>query len=115
MRAALDKRTRFPVLKNLGDVVMSRGQYQQAEELFRSAEGLADTAQETASIVGKLAALAFKRGDMEAAIGEYERALRLLGMRIRWNRWWVRMLLCWEASVQLLHTASPRLLQRVAT
>ena len=47
---------------------------------------------------------------MEVAIAEYERALRLLGMPIRWNRWWVQLLLCWEGCVQLLHTAFPLLM-----
>jgi signal transduction histidine kinase/CheY-like chemotaxis protein/tetratricopeptide (TPR) repeat protein len=112
MRASLDQPTRLRVLDSLGDVVMSRGQYQQATELFRAAEVLAETSQQTASIVGKLAALAFKRGDMEAAIGEYERALHLLGMRIRWNRWWARGRLCWESCVQVLHTLFPSVMLR---
>ncbi len=113
LRGSLDAGTRFEVLEHLGDVVMFRGNYSQAADVFRSVESLADTSARRASIVGKLAALAFKRGDMETAIGEYERALRLLGIRIRWNRWLVRGRLSWEVFQQLLHTAMPPLfLQR---
>ncbi len=110
LRAPLAKSLRYRVLAELADVVMYRGQYLQAEELFREAVVLADNAEQTASIVGQLAALAFKRGNMELAIEEYERALRLLGMPIRWNRWWVRLQLCREGFVQLLHTVLPLLM-----
>ena len=44
LRAPLEKSDRFRVLADLGDVVMYRGQYLQAEELFREAVVLADSA-----------------------------------------------------------------------
>jgi two-component system sensor kinase len=110
VRSQLDAAARFQVLESLGDVVTSRGHYQEAEELFQAAEKIAANPRQSASIAGKRAALAFKRGDMEGAINEYDRALRLLGLRIPWNRWWVRVLLGWEIVVQVLHSLLPQLL-----
>ncbi len=104
-----DRATRYWIAEGLGDVLMLRGRYDEAASRLEQAAPLADGRYAQARIRGKLAELAFKRGDMNGAVGEYEGALRLLGWSIPNYTLLVLLLLLWETLVQALHTALPRL------
>lgn len=102
-------RTRFRILEGLGDTLMLRGRYAEAEPLLIEAAQLAECRLARAEIQSKLADLAFKRGDMETATEGFEAALRILG---RWApRFFILIfvLLIKETITQLLHTLFPTL------
>lgn len=103
-----DRATRYWIAEGLGDVLLLRGRYDEAASRLEQAVPLADGRYAQARIRGKLAELAFKRGDMNGAVGEYEGALRLLGWSIPNHTLIVFLLLLWETLVQVLHTALPR-------
>lgn len=71
--------TKFRVAEGLGDVLMLRGLYDEAEPRFRAASDLAADALTGARIGGKLGELAFKRGDVRAGTEALEGALAVLG------------------------------------
>lgn len=106
---SVDRGTQFQIAEGLGDVLMLRGQYDAASPLFKRAEQLAEGRLAQAQIRGKLAELAFKRGDMEYATREFEEALRLLGRFVPRSSRFFAALLAWEAVIQILHTFCPRL------
>lgn len=99
---------RFQIAKGLGDTLMLRGRYEEAEPLIREALSLANGRLAKAELQSNLADLQFKRGDMESATLGYELTLRLLGCYV--PRWFIVMvaLLLWETFVQVLHTWFPR-------
>jgi two-component system sensor kinase len=99
-----DPRICFQILEGLGDVLMLRGSYSPAAELFEGAAGLAEGSFNQAKIKGKLGELALKRGDMFTAMGNFEDALRLLGRYVPRSNAVFGILLAREAAVQLLHT-----------
>jgi signal transduction histidine kinase/tetratricopeptide (TPR) repeat protein/predicted Ser/Thr protein kinase len=99
--------TRRRVSEGLGDVLMLRGRYAEAEEELGRALDLTSDAVERARIVARLGEVAFKRGDVQQSIDRLETALRALG---RWvPRLGVAYLLgaAWEALVQACHTLLP--------
>jgi len=105
-----DQSIRYQVAEGLGDVLMLRGCYNPAWQMFEAAKFLAegDVATIKAKIEGKLGELAFKHGDMKTAIEATERALELLGRKVpRWSATLYLQLLR-EISVQVLHTLVPR-------
>jgi two-component system sensor kinase len=102
-----DNSARFHVTSHLGDVLMLRGRYPEAELRFKAALTLTSDIHAQAQIEGKLAELAFKCGDMKTAVEANERALRMLGNRV--PRFSI-VYLCFlfrEILVQGLHTVSP--------
>ncbi len=99
---------RFSVLEGLGEVKMLRGAYDEAEEYLRAAAELADSGQQQAQITGKLGEVAFKRGQIEQAVRNFETALRLLGYWIPHKTWLFLVCLLWEIGIQTLHTVLPR-------
>ncbi len=103
------KATRYGIAEGLGDVLMLRGRYDAAAPLFQAAAGLAEGKVAQAQIRGKLAELAFKRGDMDNATEEFEQALRLLGRFVPRRLSTFTVLLLWETVVQVLHTFLPTL------
>lgn len=105
---ATDDDTRFRIAQGLGEVLMMRGRYNAAAQLFQRAAPLARGAVAHARVKGKLGELAFKRGDMATATVDFESALRLLGRYIPQST--IALVLClgWEAFVQCLHTWFPR-------
>ncbi|MBL9163285.1 MAG: response regulator [Planctomycetaceae bacterium] len=114
LRGARSEAARFSIVEGLGDVLMLRGRYAQAGEFFESADVLASCGLTKAKIRCKLGELSFKRGDMGAAIGDFEHALRLLGRYVPRRGWVACLLLAWEGAVQILHTVFPRqLLHRI--
>lgn len=97
---------RGQVAEGLGDVLMLRGNYDEARLRFgRALESCPDS---SARIEAKLGELAFKQGDMQRAIEVFERILRLFGQRLPRNTLMICCLLAWEALVQLLHSLFPR-------
>lgn len=104
-----DNATRYQVAENLGDVLMLRGRYPDAAVRFKAALALTTDTLSQAETEGKLGELAFKCGDMKAAIEAIEPALRKLGNRV--PRWSITFFFCllWETLVQVLHTFFPRL------
>jgi two-component system sensor kinase len=100
--------TRQEVAEALGDVLLLRGRYDEAEARLVRARALAGSAIEQAAIEGKLGELAFKRGDVCAASDALERALRLLGRRVPAGRPAVILAMLWQAAVQAAHGLLPR-------
>ena len=81
--ASADRATQYAIAEGLGDVLMLRGQYDEAAELFAAARRvLGDGEFARAKIQGKIGELAFKRGDMESATLAFEDTLRLLGRTV---------------------------------
>jgi signal transduction histidine kinase/tetratricopeptide (TPR) repeat protein len=104
-----DVMTRRRVSEGLGDVLMLRGQYVEAQERLESAKGLAQDQLSRATIEGKLGELAFKRGDVRQASTSIERGLLLLGRPVPAHRVALELLLLWEIVIQILHTIFPTL------
>ena len=105
---SVDDESRYDVLLGLGEVLMLRGRYGEAQQLFEQASRAARGRYACARIRGKQGELAHKRGDMEAATIAFEQALRLLGRYIPRNQMTLNVLLVWEILVQTLHTFVPR-------
>jgi two-component system sensor kinase len=100
---------RLRIAEGLGDVLLLRGRYDEAGKVFETAASLAEGPVAEAQVRGKLGELAFKRGDMDRAVGDFEHALRLLGRFVPHRRLVLGLLLLWEVLVQALHTCFPRL------
>ena len=107
--ARADRETRYRVTEGLGQVLMLRGQYEKAGLKFEEAESLADGTFLRAEIRGKLGELAWKRGDMDGAVGCFESALRMLGRYVPRAVFMLLLMGMWEGFVQILHTAFPKL------
>ena len=104
-----EKATRYRIAEGLGDVLMLRGRYGAAGELFEAALRLAEGTLAEAQIRGKLGELIFKQGDMAGAARRFEEALWLLGKPVPRRPVVYVPLLLWEAAVQAVHTLLPRL------
>jgi len=101
---------RFRIAEGLGDTLMLRGKYTEAEPLFHEAATLAKDDLAKAKVQIKQADLWFKRGDMERATLGFEITLRTLGWYVPTNLVMIVALLVWEAVAQVLHTWFPKLL-----
>ena len=102
-----DEATRYRIAEGLGDVLMLRGLYPAAAQMFEAASFLAKDNLTRAKIEGRLGELAFKQGDMQMAIEANERALELLGHKVpQWSGVFLTQLI-WEAIVQVLHSLLP--------
>ena len=108
LRGARDDEHRFRIVEGLGDILMLRGRYDAAGELFEAAAAVAEGDYAKAEIRGKLGELSFKRGDMSTAIDHFDAGLRILGRSV--PRTTIAGVFCflWESLVQLFHTAFPR-------
>ncbi|MEZ6055145.1 MAG: ATP-binding protein [Planctomycetaceae bacterium] len=99
---------RYRIAEGLGDVLMLRGRYDEAQQQTETARELAESELAKAQIEGKLGELAFKRGDLKTAMEALERALERLGCPVpKWSFWFFCRL-GWEVWVQLLHTLLPK-------
>jgi signal transduction histidine kinase/CheY-like chemotaxis protein/serine/threonine protein kinase len=99
--------TRYCIAEGLGDVLMLRGRYDEAEKLFAQASEFAEEKLAQAQILGKIGELAFKRGNMEEATIAFEDTLRLLGRFVPRYVFINALLIVWEVLVQALHTLFP--------
>lgn len=104
-----DEVNRFVVAQGLGDVYMLRGEYPSASRYLLEASQLAKGRHAQAEVQGRLAELSFKRGDMQQAVGEYERALRILGVYVPGHIAVFAIMLGYQGFLQMLHTAFPKL------
>ncbi len=97
----------FRIANGLGDVLMLRGKYEEAEHRLTKAHEVAADDIVRAKTDRKLGELAFKRGRLQEAAEILETALRNMG------QWVPRTLVgytagvAWEGWVQLLHTLLP--------
>ncbi|MGI8774677.1 MAG: protein kinase domain-containing protein [Actinomycetota bacterium] len=105
-----DLEARRLISEGLGDTLMLRGHYQDAEPYFTQALGLATTDEARSMILGKVGELAFKRGDVESAEKANEEALRTLGKRVPRSIVGFALMALWEVLVQVMHTLFPKLL-----
>ncbi len=99
--------TRYRIAEGLGDVLMLRGRYDEAARQTEAARELAEGDVAKAQIEGKLGELAFKRGDMKAAMEAIERALERLGHKVSQSSAGFLFQLAREGFVQALHTLLP--------
>ncbi len=99
----------FGIAEGLGDVLMLRGRYAEADEAFARAAELAHSPMESAMVAGKQGVLAFKRGSMEEATTSLERALRELGCHVPGSSFFLIVLLVHEVLIQVLHSIVPSL------
>jgi signal transduction histidine kinase len=104
-----DETTRYRIVEGLGDVLMLRGHYQPAAQMFEAASFLAKDDFTRAQIEGKLGILAFKGGDNKTSCVALERSLRLLGRRIPSRMAGMMLFLAREVFVQTWHTIFPKL------
>ena len=105
----MESAIRYRVARSLGDVLMLRGRYQAAAQMFQAASPLATDNFTRALLEGKLGELAFKQGDNKAGIDAMERSLRLLGRWIPSHKSVFLLFMAWEVFVQTLHTMLPKL------
>jgi two-component system sensor kinase len=102
---------RYRVARGLGDVLMLRGEYQRASQMFEAAKFIANDMEEgrlaKAAIEGRLGEVAFKRGDIQRAVAAYQRALRLLDRYVPTSPVTLRLMVLWEVGVQLSHSWFP--------
>ena len=98
------------VAEGLGDVLLMRGSYEEADACFARARALAGSALARARIEGKIGELAFKRGEVAAASTALERALVLLGRRAPKTPLRLVFATLAQVVVQVAHTLAPRLL-----
>jgi two-component system sensor kinase len=104
-----DPATRRSVQLGLGDVLMLRGRYDEADACFREAfETTSGQGAARAEIARRLGELAFKRGLVPASIEHLQSALRALGRRVPRSRLTFLGWALWEVLVQAAHCLLPR-------
>lgn len=97
------------VTEGLGDVLTLRGSYEEAIEQFKQSLELTEDRQARAALQGKLGDVSFRCGDMVGARTALEGAVRQLKYRMPRTILGLVLALVWEAVVQVLHSALPRL------
>ncbi|MCA9161772.1 MAG: AAA family ATPase [Planctomycetales bacterium] len=103
-----DAATRYEIALGLGDVLMLRGEYAEAERWFRQARDLAFDTMTSAECAAKVGELAFKRGDMKQACESLEEGLRLLGRGVSRTHWGLAWRLAGAIARQTLHSLFPK-------
>ncbi len=104
-----DSASRRRICEGLGDILLLKGNYAEAEEQIKRLQALCESPFERANIAWKLGEIAFKRGEMAAAAESLERGLRLLGRRVPRSTFFYAAWAAWEGFVQVLHTLFPRI------
>lgn len=99
----------FRIANGLGDVLMLRGKYEDAEHRFTKAHQVAADDIVRTKTDRKLGELAFKRGRLQEAAEILETALRNMGCWIPRTMAGYTAGVLWEGWVQLLHTSLPAL------
>jgi serine/threonine protein kinase len=97
----------FRVASGLGDVLMLRGKYDEAEHRLTTAHEVAADEIVRAKTDRKLGELAFKRGRMQEAAEIIETALRNMGRWVPRSAAGYTVGVAWEGWIQLLHTFLP--------
>jgi signal transduction histidine kinase len=104
-----DAPSRRRIAEGLGEVLLLKGNYSEAEAEFHRLQTLSETPFEQATIAGKLGEIAFKQGDVAAASSSLEHGLRLLGRHVPRSNLGYALLAAWEILVQTAHTLLPKL------
>lgn len=104
-----ERNVQFRIANGLGDVLMLRGKYEEAEHRFTSAHQFAEDDLVRIKTDRKLGELAFKRGRLQEAAEILETALRNMGCWIPRTITGYLAGVAWEGWVQLLHTLLPNL------
>ncbi|MFT5091252.1 MAG: serine/threonine protein kinase [Porticoccaceae bacterium] len=97
----------FRIANGLGDVLMLRGKYDEAEHRLTAAHEVAADEIVRAKTDRKLGELAFKRGRMQKAAEIIETALRNMGRWVPRSAAGYTVGVAWEGWIQLLHTLLP--------
>ncbi|HEX8435643.1 MAG TPA: ATP-binding protein, partial [Archangium sp.] len=108
--ARADASTRFRVSAGLGDVLMLRGRYDEAQRQLELAQTLARDKLEQARIWSKLGELTFKLYNKEEADAALKRGLTLLGRWVPRSSAAFALGALWELGVQAGHSLMPNLL-----
>lgn len=95
--------------EGLGDILLLRGEYEEADRQFQSLLEISELSEEKSRILGKLGDVAFKRGDVAKASEFIERALEGLNATVPRAFPTLILFLLWEVAVQVLHTSFPRI------
>jgi signal transduction histidine kinase/tetratricopeptide (TPR) repeat protein len=106
--AGADASTRFRIAAGLGDVLMLRGRYEEAQQQLEAAQSLASARVEQARIWSKLGELAFKRGKGDEGNAALEKGLKLLGRWVPGSNALRGLGALWEMAVQAGHTLLPQ-------
>ena len=106
--AEAPKHVRYEIAEGLGNVLMLRGNFDAAEQLFERASSLATGTLEQMRIRSKLGELSMKRGTSQRAVEYLEDALSQLGIRLPTTEASSFLLVLWELVVQAFHTLLPR-------
>ncbi|WP_224372394.1 ATP-binding protein [Hyalangium versicolor] len=106
--AGADTGTRYRIASGLGDVLMLRGRYEEAQPQMELAQSLASTRVEQARTWSKLGELAFKRGKGDEGNAALETGLKLLGRWVPDSNALRAMGALWEMAVQAGHTLLPQ-------
>ncbi len=101
---------RHRIAAGLGEVLMLRGRYDEAQQQLERALSLAHDRMEQVRTHGTLGELAFKRGDVGQANTYLEKGLVLLGRWVPPNSLTIGLSALWEVLVQAAHTLLPHLL-----
>jgi signal transduction histidine kinase len=110
--AESDLATRLTIAEGLGDVLLLRGSYDDAEQELNQAAKQTTDVLARAKLAGKLGELAFKRGDMPTAAERLEGALGLLGRRVPRSQIGFIARVIWEIGVQAIHTFFPKTISK---
>ncbi len=102
-------RLRLEIAFGLGEVLMLKGSYDQAERYFKEARKLTSNAVESVKIQTSLGELAFKRGDVVEAAANLETALEILGRKVPKSQFEYFLGVMKEAVVQTFHTLFPQI------
>lgn len=104
-----DLAVRATIATGMGDVLMLRGAYAEAQAQLEVAKSLVADPLEKASLEEKLGGLAFKQGDLITARGHLEGAMAQLGRPVPTRAPVLIARLLWEVLVQVAHSLFPRL------
>jgi len=104
-----DVSTRYRIAAGLGDVLMLRGRYEEAQQQLELAQSLANDRVEQARIWSKLGELAFKRGKGDEGNAALEKGLKLLGRWVPDSNALRALGAVWELAVQAGHTLLPQM------
>jgi signal transduction histidine kinase/CheY-like chemotaxis protein len=107
--ATSEPQMRCRVAMELGEVLLLRGRYDEAEKKFVAAAEFAEGFMAQSQLRCKLGETAFKRGDMERSIECFEEALNAIGRKVPQSPALVYLLMAWEGLIQALHSWLPRL------
>ena len=103
-----DARVQFSIAEGLGDILMLRGKYTDAEQQFARAEQLAGDTLSRAEVFCRRGELLIKRGDMHAALEQFRQGLQAMRVRVPGSQWRISLCLMVEVVRQALHTVFRR-------